>query len=81
MLPVSRNEIRAMLREIKGWRLLEGFRGKATHDIEKLEEVIFRLAGFVDDHADALDELEINPLKVLPKGNGVWILDALLTTR
>lgn len=81
VLPVSRSEVRRMIREIKGWPLLDGFRDKVTYDVEALEETIVKLAKFVELHADHIDELEINPLKVLPAGKGVYLLDSLLKLR
>lgn len=78
VLPIRRNEVKKMIREIKGWPLLEGFREKVNYDIEALENVILALAKFVELNADRIAEFEINPLKVLPKGKGVYVLDSLL---
>jgi acetyltransferase len=76
--PVSGNDIEEMLRELKGWRLLEGFRGAATSDIGALNGAIVSVARMAMALREHLVELDINPLFVLPEGQGVRAADALV---
>ena len=70
-----------MIAEVKGARLLQGFRGRPAADLEALEEALVHvshLAMHMDGH---LAELDINPLMVLPAGHGVKAVDALVVFR
>ncbi|MFC4023502.1 acetate--CoA ligase family protein [Oceanobacillus longus] len=78
VLPIDKKEIKTLLREVKGWPLLEGYRGDSTYDIDALSDTIFRVSKFVEQNSSEIQELEFNPIKVLPKGEGVIALDALL---
>jgi len=76
--PVSRDDVREMIREIKGFKLLEGFRGSPPADIDALEEALLNAARLAMALKDRIKEIDINPLLVLPKGQGVRAIDALL---
>jgi acetyltransferase len=70
-----------MIAEVKGARLLQGFRGRPAADLEALADTLVRvshLAVHMDGH---LTELDINPLMVLPSGQGVKAVDALVVLR
>ena len=81
MLPASREEVEAALRGLKLFPLLDGFRGQPKADIDAAVDAILGIAAFVLDHAEAIEEMEVNPLIVCEKGKGAWIADALLVTR
>jgi acetate---CoA ligase (ADP-forming) len=79
--PITRSEARAMIAEVKGARLLQGFRGRTAADLEALADTLVRvsyLAMHIEGH---LAELDINPLMVLPSGQGVKAVDALVVFR
>jgi len=76
--PVTRPEARAMMAEVKGARLLRGFRGRPAADVAVLEETLVRVSDFAVHMAGHLAELDINPLMVLPVGQGVKAVDALV---
>lgn len=76
--PISGSDIEEMLRELKGRRLLEGFRGAANSDISALKETMMRVAQMAMALREHLVELDINPLFVLPEGQGVRAADALV---
>jgi acetyltransferase len=79
--PITRSEAQAMIAEVKGARLLQGFRGRPAADLEALAETLVRvsyLAVHIEGH---LAELDINPLMVLPSGRGVKAVDALVVLR
>jgi acetyltransferase len=76
--PITRAEAQAMIAEVKGARLLRGFRGRPAADVDALEDTLVRvshLAMHVEGH---LAELDINPLTVLPAGQGVRAVDGLV---
>lgn len=81
LLPASRAEIETALRGLKLFPLLDGYRGRAKADLAAAVEAIAGIAGFVAAHADAVEELDVNPLIVCKQGEGAWIADALLVTR
>jgi len=77
--PFDKDEANRMVREIKGFKLLEGTRGQKPANVRGLVDVIMRVQKLALDHADVLDELDINPLVVGPKR--VVALDALAVPR
>ena len=77
LLPVDRTIAATMVRELKAYPLLDGFRGGAPMDLEALHEAIARFSTAVLALPPAVSSLEINPLRVRPRGQGVVMLDAL----
>jgi acyl-CoA synthetase (NDP forming) len=75
LLPVGADEARAMLAELKVSKLLAGYRGRPAADVDALVEAICGLSDFYLDHRHLLADLEINPLIVLAKGEGVRAVD------
>ncbi|CAM3732775.1 acetate--CoA ligase family protein [Bordetella tumulicola] len=80
LAPVDIEQAREMISELKIAPLFEGFRGAPAADVEALAESIVRLSQFAVAAGDALDSVELNPLMVLPRGQGVCALDAVLLT-
>jgi acetyltransferase len=75
--PVTPAEAREMISEVRGARLLQGFRGRPRGDIEALAAALVRLS-HMGVHLDGkLAELDVNPLMVLPEGKGVKAVDGL----
>ncbi len=74
-VPISRNRARTMIRSLKGYPLLLGFRGDNPVDIIALEEAILKLSQLVDENR-AIVELDINPMLALELGQDPIILDA-----
>jgi acyl-CoA synthetase (NDP forming) len=79
--PIRNSEALEMIRELSGFRLFEGYRGKPAADIQALADAIVNLSEFAKQHENQLLSLDINPLRVLEKGKGVIALDALLELR
>jgi acyl-CoA synthetase (NDP forming) len=73
--PFDKDEANRMIREVKGFKLLEGTRGQKPANVRALVDVIMKVQKIALDHAAVLDELDINPLVVGPKR--VVALDAL----
>jgi acyl-CoA synthetase (NDP forming) len=78
LAPVTAAEAGAMLRELKAFPLLDGARGRPHADLEALCETIAALSRFASRHAADVAEIDINPLLVRPRGQGVIALDALI---
>ena len=78
LLPTSQSEIEAALRSLKTSSLLFGFRGREEADLEAVIGAVLAIASYAQEHASSLIELDVNPLMVLPKGQGVVAADALI---
>ena len=74
--PIHASEARDMLRELRGYRILEGVRGKPPVDIDALVDGIVRCSWLAHDHGERILELDVNPLIVLEQG--IRVVDALL---
>ncbi len=78
LAPVTRSEAEDMLRELRGFPLLDGARGLAKADLAATIDAIERLSALAMDLRGVISELDVNPLKVLPAGQGVCALDGLV---
>lgn len=74
--PVTAAEAEAMLRGLKGVKLLEGFRGMPAVDIGRLAQVVSDVSRFAADHRDSVAELDVNPL--ICAGDRITAVDALI---
>jgi acyl-CoA synthetase (NDP forming) len=79
--PITRSEAQAMIAEVKGARLLQGFRGRTAADLAALADTLVRVSHLAMHLEGHLAELDINPLMVLPSGQGVRAVDALVVFR
>jgi acetyltransferase len=70
-----------MIREIKGYKVLAGARGRAKADVDAIADVLVKVSGMAVELEDHVAELDINPLLVLPEGEGVRVADALVIKR
>jgi acetyltransferase len=73
--PLTQAQARAMVRKTKAGVLLEGYRGGPAYDLDAVIETLGRLSQLALDHPE-IAEVEINPLLVLPAGQGAQVLDA-----
>ncbi|MEM1198530.1 MAG: acetate--CoA ligase family protein [Pseudomonadota bacterium] len=80
LLPTNRAEIERALTGLRISRLVEGYRGKSG-DRSALIEAIEAIAAFAAENRETIEELDVNPLLVLPPGQGVVAVDALLRIR
>ncbi|WP_454689707.1 acetate--CoA ligase family protein [Achromobacter aloeverae] len=79
--PISPDEARRMIREVKGYALLQGVRGAPAADQEALVDALVKLSVVAATEVDAIESMDVNPFVVLPAGNGAFALDALIETR
>jgi acyl-CoA synthetase (NDP forming) len=79
--PIDLDEARAMIKQLRGRRILEGIRGAPPADITALADAIARLSQFAAAHADGIASVDINPFAALPSGQGAMALDAVIVRR
>ena len=79
--PITRSEAVEMIAEVKGAKLLRGFRGQPPADIDALADTLVQVSHLALHLEGRLAELDINPLMVLPEGQGVKAVDALVVLR
>jgi len=72
--PIGRNNARRMIRSIKAYPKLDGFRGTRKADVECVQRLLVSLSEMVIDHPE-IKELDINPLRVHPQGEGATVAD------
>jgi acyl-CoA synthetase (NDP forming) len=75
--PLTDQDAHEMIREIRGYRLLQGYRGHAAVDVEAVEEILLRISRLVEDIPE-VQELDLNPIFGLPPGEGCVVADARL---
>jgi acyl-CoA synthetase (NDP forming) len=80
ILPTSHAEIERALRSLKAWKLIEGFRGKSG-DIAGAVSAVEAVAAFAETSMELIEELDVNPLLVLPPSQGAVAVDALIRMR
>jgi acyl-CoA synthetase (NDP forming) len=78
LAPVDAREATAMLRGLRSFPLLDGFRGAPRADIAALADLVARVSVFAAACQDAVREVELNPVIVHPAGQGCSVADALL---
>ena len=64
-----------IIRSIKGYRLLERYRGHPSADIEAIEELLLRVSRLVEEVPEIV-ALDLNPVMALPPGHGCLMDDA-----
>jgi len=80
LAPLGRNNARRMIRSIKGYPMLNGFRGRPIADVESIEKLLVGLSQMVLDNP-LIKELDINPLLVHEKGKGATVADVVISIK
>jgi acyl-CoA synthetase (NDP forming) len=75
--PLTLDDARELIRNIRGYRLLTAFRGRHAADIEAVAKTLCLIGDIASEWREGIAEIEINPLFVLPEGLGVIVGDAL----
>lgn len=73
--PLTDRDAAAMVRSIRGYRLLQGYRGHPAADVAAIEETLLRVSRLVEE-IPQIHELDLNPIFALPPGQGCRIADA-----
>jgi acetyltransferase len=81
MLPLREGDADAMIAETRAGAMLGPVRGGPAADVKSVIACLHALSDFACAHADALVEIDLNPIKALPEGHGCKVVDALIVTR
>lgn len=76
--PVSKYEAMEMLKSLKAYKLLKGYRGSAPCDLDALCDLMVKLSQYGAKNKDLIAEIDLNPVFVYAEGNGVIAADALI---
>jgi acetate---CoA ligase (ADP-forming) len=79
--PISAAEAKRALKSLKGAKVFSGARGAPAADIDALAEMTARMSWLAYDLRDDIAELDLNPVVVLPNGQGALAVDALVVMR
>ncbi|MFX0023572.1 MAG: acetate--CoA ligase family protein, partial [Candidatus Hermodarchaeota archaeon] len=73
--PISKEEAERMVRSIKAFPLLNGYRGQSKGDIDKLTDVMLKCCTLLSENPHIV-ELDLNPVIVFETGKGIMVVDA-----
>jgi acyl-CoA synthetase (NDP forming) len=76
LLPTSREDILAGIKQLKCFKLLDGYRGKPKADLNAVVAAIEAIVSYANQQGDRLQELDVNPLLVM--ADGAVAVDALI---
>jgi len=79
MLPITTDDVKSMLDELKGSKMLKGFRGSKPIDIDMLSKALVQIGKLGVDNASHFDSIDFNPIVVYPKSYAV--VDAKIILR
>jgi acetyltransferase len=78
--PLTDIDAHEMVRSVKLAKLFEGFRGSPPSDTEAAEDLLLRLSAMIED-LPQIEELDFNPVKLMPRGGGYYIIDAKIRVK
>jgi acetyltransferase len=78
--PLSKVEAQSMMREIKGFPMLEGVRGEAGVDLEAVGDLLCRVARLAANHPEIV-EMDLNPVFAYTKGTKPAAVDVRMRVR
>ncbi len=81
LLPIDEREAREMLKELRGYKILEGVRGQKPRDADALVKAMVGLSEIFAAHREHLSDMEINPLMVREQGRGAAAVDVRLVRK
>jgi acetyltransferase len=81
LLPVDEHEAREMLKELRGYKVLEGVRGQKPRDKDALVKALVGLSEIFAAHRNHLSDMEINPMMVREQGRGAAAVDVRLVRK
>lgn len=80
LAPISEDDAREMIQEIKGYSVLKGMHGEAPADIDALVDILQKVGRLAVEFED-ISEISLNPVFVLDEGRGAKAVDAQMTLR
>jgi acetyltransferase len=75
--PLKETDAWEMIREIKGYKILEGVRGEKRSDLESIVQALMAVSKMAVDLGETFSEIDINPLVVYPGKGGIKAIDCL----
>ena len=78
--PLTELDAADLIRGIKGYRLLQGYRGHPPADVGAIQELLLRLSRLVEEIPEIV-ELDLNPIFAMPPGQGCKIVDARIRVK
>ena len=79
--PISAAEAKRALESLKGAKVFAGVCGAPPADIDALADMAARLSWLAHDLCHSIAEFDLNPVIVLPQGQGAFAIDALMVGR
>jgi acyl-CoA synthetase (NDP forming) len=73
--PLTDRDAADMVQAVRGYRLLQGYRGHPPADVDAIQEILLRISRLVEEVPE-ISELDLNPIFALPPGEGCRIVDA-----
>lgn len=73
LAPINEKEAEHMMRETKGWKILQGYRGRPNADIDAITDLLVTISNIMDER-DEIEELDLNPVRAF--SDKVLVLDA-----
>ena len=80
-VPVERAEAQRLIASLTGAALLAGARGRPPADVDALADLMVAVSRFAAAHAGRIESLDLNPVIVHARGEGLTVADALIVTR
>lgn len=77
LTPLAEIDAKRMIEEVNGSKMLNGFRGQPKHDLAPIVASLLKLNQLVSDFPE-IKEVEVNPLRSIPNGEGLHALDAVI---
>jgi acetate---CoA ligase (ADP-forming) len=81
LLPIDEREAREMLKELRGYKVLEGVRGQGPRDLDALVKAMVGLSDIFAAQRNRLSDMEINPIVVRAQGRGAAGVDVRLVRK
>jgi succinyl-CoA synthetase beta subunit len=78
MLPLRDGDAEAMIGEIRAAARFGAIRGQPPADTQSLAAVLYALSDLIEATGPAIREIDLNPIKILPEGQGCVVVDALI---
>ena len=79
--PLNKAEAMEMLKSLKAYKLLCGYRGGKPCDLDALAGCMVEISRFAAAHRESVQELDLNPVFVYEQGQGIHIADALIVKK
>jgi acetate---CoA ligase (ADP-forming) len=78
LVPITRRDAEEMIKEIKGYKILQGVRGQPPRDIDALVDTLLKVSRLAQDMEDKISEMDLNPIIVFGTGKGIKVVDSLM---